>query len=254
MLMKNPLLLLCAALFFLPTLLPAGETLTFYELRTYHANEGKLDALHARFRDHTVALFEKHGMTNLIYWTPLENPENLVIYLLAYPDKSRRDASWQTFREDPEWQAVYKASTANGKLVDRVESVFLELTDYSPVSGFPETGTSLFYEMRRYTTNEGKLDALDARFRDHTIGLFEKHGITNLPYFHLAADEEGVGTTLLYFIAAPSEESRNASFEAFSKDPAWKAAREASEKAGKILVKQGVEALYLQTTDYSPIK
>ncbi|MEM7602982.1 MAG: NIPSNAP family protein, partial [Verrucomicrobiota bacterium] len=79
----------------------ADEDLTCYELRTYHANEGKLDALHARFRDHTVSLFEKHGMTNLIYWTPVENNDNLLIYLLAYPDRATRDASWKAFREDP---------------------------------------------------------------------------------------------------------------------------------------------------------
>ncbi|MEM1444137.1 MAG: NIPSNAP family protein, partial [Verrucomicrobiota bacterium] len=115
----------------------AEESLTCFELRTYHANEGKLEELHARFRDHTVALFEKHGMTNLIYWTPVDNSENLLIYLLAFPDRDSREASFKAFRDDPEWKKAYKESTSDGKLVAKVESVFLDLTDYSPTSGFP---------------------------------------------------------------------------------------------------------------------
>ncbi len=245
-----------ALLIFLSPLLiaEADEKLTCYELRTYHANEGKLDALHARFRDHTVALFARHGMTNLIYWTPLENEKNLLIYLLAYPDKEARTTSWAAFREDTNWQAAYKASTADGKLVAKVDSVFLELTDYSPLATFPDTENAPLYEMRQYTTNESKLDDLDARFRDHTVSLFTKHGITNLPYFHLATGQEGADNTLLYFISAESEEARNASFKAFSQDPAWEAARDASEKAGKLLIKKGVQSTFLKTTDYSPVK
>ncbi|MEM1442118.1 MAG: NIPSNAP family protein, partial [Verrucomicrobiota bacterium] len=135
-----------------------------------------------------------------------------------------------------------------------VESVFLDLTDYSPTSGFPVVEEPPLYEMRTYTTAEGKLENLDARFRDHTVGLFTKHGITNMPYFHLSDGQDGAGNTLLYFISADSEEARDASFKAFAEDPEWKAAREASQKAGRLLVKNGVKSLYLKTTDYSPIK
>lgn len=232
----------------------AEEKLTCFELRTYHTHEGQLDSLHARFRDHTVALFEKHGITNLIYWEPVENEEQILVYLLGYPDMAARDESWKAFRNDPVWKKAYADSTKDGKLVRKVDSVFLELTDYSPVATFPETSAAPAYELRRYTTNEGKLDGLDARFRDHTIGLFKKHGITNLPYFHLADGQEGSENTLLYFISAPSIESRNASFKAFGGDSAWKAARDASEKDGKLLVKKGVHSQFLKTTDYSPVK
>ena len=241
-----------ALTFFSP--LFAEETLTCFEMRTYHTNEDKLDALHARFRDHTIALFEKHGMTNLIYWEPVENEEQILVYLLGYPDKAARDASWKAFRDDPVWKKAYADSTENGKLVEKVDSVFLELTDYSPVAAFPETSSAVTYELRRYTTNEGKLDDLDARFRDHTIGLFQKHGITNLPYFHLADGQDGSKNTLLYFISAPSIEARNASFKAFGSDPAWKEARDTSEQNGKLLVKKGVYSQFLKTTDYSPVK
>ncbi len=234
--------------------LSAGEKTTCYELRTYHANKGKLDQLHARFRDHTVSLFEKHGMTNLIYWVPVENDDNLLIYLLSYPSKDARDSSWKRFREDPEWTTVYKASTQNGKLVSKVESHFLTEVDYSPIKSLPQPEAAPLYEMRQYTTNERKLDDLDARFRDHTIGLFTKHGITNLYYFHPSEGEEGSKNTLLYFISAPSEKARNSSFQAFGQDPAWKKAREESEKEGRILVKKGVKSTFLKTTDYSPVK
>ncbi|MEM7601851.1 MAG: NIPSNAP family protein, partial [Verrucomicrobiota bacterium] len=130
----------------------------------------------------------------------------------------------------------------------------LDTTGYSPSTLFPATEAAPLYEMRTYTTNEGKLEGLDARFRDHTIGLFEKHGLNNLPYFHLTEGQEGAGNTLLYFISAKSEEARNASFKAFSADPEWKAAREASETDGRLLVKKGVKSVFLKTTDYSPIK
>lgn len=250
--MIRPLIFLFSAFIFATAV--AEEKLTCFELRTYYTNEGKLDALHKRFREHTVALFEKHGMSNLIYWEPVDNEEQILIYLLGYPDRASRDASWNSFRNDPVWKKVYSDSTADGKLVKKVDSIFLEPTAYSPATAFPETGTSPVYELRRYTTNEGKLPNLDARFQDHTIELFEKHGITNLPYFHLAEGQEGSESTLLYFISSPSVEDRNASFKAFAADPAWKAARVESEKDGKLLVKKGVYSRFLKTTDYSPVK
>jgi hypothetical protein len=102
-----------------------------YELRTYYTPEGKLDDLNARFRNHTMKLFEKHGMKNIIYWTPVDKP-NTLIYVIAHKDKAAADASWAAFREDPEWKKVAEETQRNGKLVDKVESVYLTPTDYSP--------------------------------------------------------------------------------------------------------------------------
>jgi len=104
----------------------------FYELRTYHAHPGKLDALQARFRDHTLRLFEKAGMTNVAYWVKQDGGDGVLIYVLAYPNREAREASWARFRADPEWQAAAAASEADGKLVAKVESVFMTMTDYSP--------------------------------------------------------------------------------------------------------------------------
>jgi hypothetical protein len=232
----------------------SADELTCFELRTYYPNEGKLEALHSRFRDHTVGMFEKHGMSQLAYWVPVENNDNVLVYLLGYPDREARKTAWKGFRDDPAWQKAYKESTADGKLVNKVDSVFLHLTDYSPKPPISASETPRLFEMREYTCNPGKLENLDARFRDHTVDLFENHGLTNLLYFHLDEGQEGSENTLLYFLAHASDESRAAGFKAFSQDPKWKAAREVSEADGKILVKKGVQSTPLKASDYSAVK
>jgi hypothetical protein len=105
-----------------------------YELRVYHTYEGKLDDLLKRFREHTMGLFEKHGMTNIAYWTPTDDPGKgkTLVYVIAHESRQAADANWQAFRDDPEWQQVQAKSEANGKLVEKLESTFLTLTDFSP--------------------------------------------------------------------------------------------------------------------------
>src|SRR5258706_1347803 len=104
-----------------------------FELRTYTASEGKLDALHARFRDHTLKLFEKHGITNIGYWKPLDEPlsKNTLIYVLAYPNREAAKKSWEGFRGDPDWVKAKQESEANGVLTAKVDSIYMEATDYS---------------------------------------------------------------------------------------------------------------------------
>jgi hypothetical protein len=104
-----------------------------FELRTYHAAPGKMAALHARFRDHSCRLLHKHGMTLLGFWVPLApaEAETKLLYLVAYPSREAAERSWTAFRADPEWQAVKAASERDGKLVERIDSVFLGPTDYS---------------------------------------------------------------------------------------------------------------------------
>ena len=105
-----------------------------YELRIYHVMPGKLDALLARFRDHTMKLFERHGMKNVAYWTPVEEPQkgNTLIYILQHSSRAAADASWKAFREDPEWKSVSAKSEENGKLVEKIDSTYMSLTDFSP--------------------------------------------------------------------------------------------------------------------------
>ena len=109
-----------------------------FEMRTYYALPGRLDALHARFRDHTTRLFEKHGMVNIGYWVPVDEKtgapkSETLVYILAYPSLEARQKSWDAFRNDPEWKRVQSESEKSGKIVDKVESVFLKATDYSAI-------------------------------------------------------------------------------------------------------------------------
>jgi hypothetical protein len=105
-----------------------------FELRIYTAEAGKMDALKARFRDHTVKLFEKHGMTNVAYWTELTpKGEEKLYYVLAYPSKEAADKSWAAFRVDPDWKKAKDASEKDGPLVKKVESIYLKPTDFSAI-------------------------------------------------------------------------------------------------------------------------
>jgi len=225
-----------------------------YELRTYHASNGNLDALLARFRDHTVKLFEKHGMTNIGYWVPAENPDNLLIYLMAYPDKASRDTSWENFMGDPDWKKAAADSEVNGKLVGKVDSVFMKPTDFSV--GFRDLFSGGLYEMRTYTTTSGHLPNLHARFRDHTAGLFAKHGMNNHAYFQLTPGQPGAEDTLIYFLSHKDSESATKSWDAFRADPEWVEAKMASEKeaGGSLTTDNGVKSVFLKPTDFFPVK
>lgn len=241
--------------------LAADADTRVFELRTYDAAPGKLDALHPRFRDHTLRIFEKHGMTNVGYWTPVDNKQNQLIYLLAFPSREAREKSWQAFSADPEWKKTQQASEVDGKLVDKVVSQLLEATDYSPrVDGRKRQEGServdRVFELRTYAVTPNNLDALNARFRDHTMKLFQRHGMTNIGYWTLLPDQKGADRTLIYLLAHDSQQAAEKSFAAFRSDPDWIAARKASEEkaGGSLTEKDGVRSLFLQATDYSPLR
>ena len=125
---------LALALFALPSENVAQPKLDaqIYELRTYTTHDGSLPKLHARFREHTNHIFVKHGMKLIAYWVPADE-DNKLIYVLAFPSVEAREKAWQAFRDDPEWQAAYEASRADGPIVEKVESVVMFPTDYSPI-------------------------------------------------------------------------------------------------------------------------
>jgi hypothetical protein len=104
-----------------------------YELRTYTAVEGRLDALHARFKDHLLGFFQKHGMTNVVYFKPMDAPlsQTTLIYLLSHESREAAARSWSAFQNDAEWKKV--SSAGGGAMASKVESVFLVPTDYSPM-------------------------------------------------------------------------------------------------------------------------
>jgi hypothetical protein len=106
-----------------------------YELRTYTALPGRLDALNARFRDHTTRIFRKHGMSNVGYWVPQDDPlaENTLIYIISHPSREAAAENWNKFREDAEWQQVAEESQRDGRIVASVDAVFMDATDYSQI-------------------------------------------------------------------------------------------------------------------------
>ena len=105
-----------------------------YELRIYTPNEGKLDAVNARFRDHTRAIFDRHHMKSVGYWLPTDGPNaGKFVYILEHPSREEANKNWDAFTADPEWVKVKAESEANGKLVANVERTFMTPTDYSPI-------------------------------------------------------------------------------------------------------------------------
>ena len=106
-----------------------------FELRTYTAPEGKLPNLNARFRDHTMRIFERHGMKNVGYWVPQDAPakDNTLIYIISHESREAAKKSWAAFGADPEWQKVAKESQMDGKIVAGITSVYMDATDYSPI-------------------------------------------------------------------------------------------------------------------------
>ena len=233
---------------------PEDQDNRFYEMRVYYAAPGKLADLHKRFRTNTTRVFEKHGMTNIGYWEPIDNPENKIIYFLAYPSREARETSWKAFSADPEWQAIAKASEANGRLVAKVDTWYLEATDYSPEIKPSAGPQDRIFELRTYTATPNNIENLHARFRDHTTALFEKHGMTNIAYWRPADTTDAKKDKLIYILAHPSVEAGKAAFEAFRADPDWVKAKAASEEKGGGSLTTNVESVYMKPTDYSTIK
>jgi hypothetical protein len=122
-----------------PTIAPSpslAKDSRCFEIRTYTAAPGKLEELHARFRNHTLKIFKKHGMEIVGFWGPTDKEkgsENTLVYVLAFPSREALDKAWKGFRADPEWLKARDESEKNGKLTEKVESVILMATDYSPI-------------------------------------------------------------------------------------------------------------------------
>jgi NIPSNAP len=231
--------------------LSAQPDTRYFEMRIYYCYPRQLSALVERFEKNTTRIFEKHGMENIGYWVPTTNDKNALYYILAYPSKEARDKSWAGFMADPEWKEVAAKSEANGKIVESVTSIFMNASDILPQINATVYEPDRLFELRTYTCLPGRLPNLITRFKDHTVKLFEKHGMQNIAYF-TSIEKDGAQSKLVYLLAHKSEEEGTKSFAAFRADPVWIAARDASEKDGKIVEK--VETLYLKPLSFSKIK
>jgi hypothetical protein len=250
--MKKYLLPLCLVCAFATGLRAADAAAPVYELRIYYTAPGRMPDLLKRFREHTLKLFEKHGMVNIGYWLPVEEKDrDKLYYVLRHASRDAARASWAAFGADPEWIKVRDASEAAGRIVTKVDSTFLVATDYSPA--LPALTGGHVFELRTYTCNDGKLAALDARFRNHTLKLFERHGMTNVLYTHPTDADKGAGKTLVYFLAHASVDAARQSFDAFRADPEWIRVRDESEAGGKILVAPP-GSVFLTPLDFSALQ
>lgn len=222
-----------------------------YELQKYEAGPDKLEALHARLRDLQIPLLEKHGIRTAGVFTPAgENPDRLVYVLVSAESLEDLIKGWGDFINDAEW----KKALAEDTLVTQATRRTMRTTYWSPLFNREKSAEPRVFELRTYTCpDRSKQAALCRRFRDHTMKLFEKHGMTNIVYWEPDDDDR----TLVYLLAHKSVDAAKASFAAFRADPDWIAAKKASEEAagGSLTEKEnGVMSEFLEATDYSPLK
>jgi hypothetical protein len=232
-------------------LLNAQQTITssYFEMRTYTVHEGKMPDLIQRFQNHTRTLFAKHGIESVAYFLSEAQPEQQLTFILGYPSAAERDIRWGNFANDPEWKAVAKASEANGPIVQKVDQVFMVWAKGLNSAKSPRP--SGVFQLRTYHLLPGRLDAIQARFRDHTQALFEKQGLSNYPYW-VTVEKEGVQSKLVYFIGHQNKEEFNAAFGRFVADPEWIRVRDASEVSGKIVEK--IDSHFYTALPFSPMK
>ncbi|MEA5257707.1 NIPSNAP family protein [Arcicella aquatica] len=254
--MKSPILAFLVCLLTSFSILAINKTddanSHVYELRVYYASEGKFDVLMNRFKEHTLHYFKKHKMRLEGFWLPLDNKDNKMVYVLSYPSREAREKSWKDFSNDKGWIKVAKETNANGEIVAKVESTFLKTTDFSP-NNLKSVGDRVF-ELRTYKTTPNNLSGLLERFRNHTLKLFERHGMTNIIYWTPTDKEQGADNTLIYFLAHKSQEAGIASFKSFRDDPEWIAVRKASEEKGGGSLTVTVTSEYLSPVPFSPLK
>lgn len=248
---RNSCLAAILALVIGPAMFGSHASADVYELRTYTTNEGKLDPLNARFRDHTVKLFQRHGIESVGYWVPTdeEKSKDTLIYIIKHESRDAAKASWKAFGADPDWKKA-AAESGVGKLATKPESVYMEATDYSPEWQNDGNDENDVFELRIYKAAPGKLALLDARFRDHTIRLFKRHGIKSVGYWH-PTEEPDAADTLIYLVEHDSPEAARESWAAFSADPEWRPIAKASG-VGKLAAP--IQSTYMKATDYSAMK
>lgn len=224
----------------------------YFEMRTYTIHPGKKEALIQGFQNHTLRILEKNGIENVAYFLPTDPSSNSLTFILAYPSQESRDRLWNDFVSDPEWQEAQKSSEANGPLVAKVDQTFMVIADELSSGLLKDASANeRIFELRTYTMHAGKVPAINARFRDYTRELFQKHGMTNIIYWY-TVEKDGSQPKLVYLLAHKTEKAAKASFDKFGKDPVWTMVRDASERNGPIV--QKITSVYLKALPFSPLR
>lgn len=253
-----------------------------FELRVYSSEPGRQADVLNIIEKTSVGYMAKHNIPLEALWVPVDPKDERVITLVSHADRKSADASWASFQADPDWKKDMEKANGTNKPVKSLEKVYLTVNDYSPKwSDSKAALAGNVTELRTYIATKGNLAALNNRFRNHTLKLFAKHGMTNLLYWSIPsdakvsiekvltslspvgsekADADGTGdaspVALVYLLAHKSPEAAKASFDAFCQDPDWVKARTESETAagGSLTVKDGVKSLFLKPVSISPAK
>lgn len=231
---------------------------TIYEWHTLAAAPGKLDALHSQLRERVLPALGDRGLRTVAVFTPAgDNPERLVHLVLAGSPEGAESAGADLLAGVAEWQSLL-ADVAGAPAIAAPRSTQrLRTTAWSPLPVAAQGTAARVFELRTYTSPDAaRRQALLQRFEQHTLKLFEKHGMTNVIYWTPAGGPDAE-TKLVYLLAHESPASAKASFDGFRKDPDWIAAKTASETAagGSLTTKEkGVVSEFLVPTDYSPLR
>lgn len=241
-----------------PSLAAAPPIRHEYDLRVLTAKPGKLPDLHAWFRAHQDDVLAKHGVTSIGFFVPAGGDSaDTLLCLYRYPSRSAASDAWAALMADPASQPLDASADGPEVLVAKESSIELTPTDYSPALAATESAAPRVFELRTYACPSPRhLALLHERFRDHTMGLFKKHGMENVVYWN-PGGIDGSERKLVYLLAHRSEAAAKESFGNFRKDPAWLAAKEASEKkaGGSLTEKErGVISEFLVATEYSPLR
>jgi hypothetical protein len=242
-----------------PAITPvASAPLRLFGLRAMQAAPGKLDALHGRLRDHQIPLLKEHGVFTQAVFVPAgDNPQELVYLLTAAEGLGPMEQGWTELRKDPKWLETREETDSDGNLVAQERNQRLVTTYWSPQFKPEHADEPRVFELRTYTCPDpSKHAALMRRFHDHTMKLFEKHGMQNIVYW-VPDQEPESQQRLVYLLAHKSQEAAKASFTGFRADPDWLAAKKASEETagGSLTVKEnGVVSEFLVPTEYSPLR
>jgi hypothetical protein len=281
MLMKFCLFVVAITCLAVPAMAQTKSGGLLYELRSYVPEAGRQSDAIKLIENAGVSYMKKHNITLLGAWTPEDAADERVFTLVSHKDKAACDAAWSAFQNDSGWKEAIQKSAVDGKKpVKSFDRVFLIENDYSPALP-PQPVASRVYELRTYVATKGNLAALNARFRNHTLKLFEKHGMTNIAYWSaldgdsltcekllaatgplnsakggMDANTPAASNSLIYFIAHASRDAAKQSFDGFRKDPDWQKALKESEAnaGGPLTVKDGVKSLFLKPTSFSPMK
>lgn len=220
-----------------------------HELRIYETAPGGLTSLNNSFANVTMNLFTKHGIQSFGYWTEDIGTNNRLVYIVEFENMAQRADSWASFRSDPDWQSHLKKQVEENRPgVQKVYNTILIPTTYSPKQ--PKGGDGWVYELRQYDTEPGHVPALNDRFANVTMRLFEKHGIKNIGYW---TEDVGVSNRLDYIVAYENMAARETSRKGFLEDPEWQEATKKSLDAGRPIVRT-IHNTVLKPTSYSPLQ